>query len=251
MLDNQGDCKVCKDGRGLGFDLCMAFQPIIDCEDRTVYAHEALVRGPNGEGAGWVFERITRSNRYQFDQACRVKAIEWAARLGMESRLSINFMPNAVYEPERCIQTTLKAAKDHDFPLDQLIFEVTESERVDDVPHLNNIITYYREHGFLTAIDDFGAGYAGLNFLAELRTDLVKLDMGLIRDIDSSRTRQAVVQAIVAVCKELSIIPVAEGIETRAELDALKDMGIRLFQGYLIAQPAFQSLPEIDWEAIK
>ncbi len=251
MQENQDDCKVCKDGKGLGFELSMAFQPIVDCEKRTVYGHEALVRGPDGEGAGWVFEKINNSNRYQFDQTCRVKAIEWASRLGMESRLSINFMPNAVYEPERCIRTTLRAAKDHDFPLDQLIFEVTESERVEDVPHLNNIITYYREHGFLTAIDDFGAGYAGLNFLAELQTDLVKLDMGLIRDIDSSLTRQAVVRSIVNFCRELSIRPVAEGIETQAELNVLKDMGIKLFQGYLIAKPAFQSLPEIDWEAIK
>lgn len=225
----------------------MAFQPIVDLEAREVYAYEALVRGVEGQGAGWVFDQINSGNRYQFDQSCRVKAIEWAARLSIPCRLSINFMPNAVYEPARCIQTTLEAANKYGFPSDRLIFEVTESERVDDLPHLNAIITYYKNQGFKTAIDDFGAGYAGLNMLAELQTDLVKLDMGLIRDIDRNRTRRAVVQAIVSVCDELSIVPLAEGVETRAELDTLRELGIQLFQGYLLAKPGFQALPEIDW----
>ncbi len=229
----------------------MAFQPIVQADAREVFAYEALVRGPNGEPAGWVFEQVNAANRYRFDQACRVKAIEWAARLGMSCHLSINFMPNAVYEPERCIQTTLTAAAACGFPLDRLIFEVTEGERVDDVPHLNNIITHYRDQGFRTAIDDFGAGYSGLNLLAELRTDLVKLDMGLIRDIDSSPTRRAVVNAIVMACRELSIQPVAEGVESAAELKVLRDIGIDLFQGYLIARPAWKQLPAVDWSVFQ
>lgn len=224
----------------------MAFQPIVDLQTGDVFAYEALVRGPEGEAAAWVFEQINNGNRYQFDQLCRVKAIEWAARLGVSCRLSINFMPNAVYEPERCIQTTLEAASKFNFPLDKLIFEVTESERVDDVPHLDRIIRHYRDRGFQTAIDDFGAGYAGLNFLAELQTDLVKIDMGLIRDIDSSRSRRAVVKAIVMACRELDIEPVAEGLETRAELEAVRAIGIRLVQGYLLARPGFQQLPAVN-----
>lgn len=224
----------------------MAFQPIVDLQTGDVFAYEALVRGPEGEGAAWVFEQINNGNRYQFDQLCRVKAIEWAARLDVSCRLSINFMPNAVYEPERCIQTTLEAASKFNFPLDKLIFEVTESERLDDVPHLDRIIRHYRDRGFQTAIDDFGAGYAGLNFLAELQTDLVKIDMGLIRDIDSSRSRRAVVKAIVMACRELDIEPVAEGLETRAELEAVRAIGIRLVQGYLLARPGFQQLPAVN-----
>jgi EAL domain-containing protein (putative c-di-GMP-specific phosphodiesterase class I) len=229
----------------------MAFQPIVDTEQRKVFAHEALVRGAGGEPAGVVFEQVNNGNRYSFDQACRVKAIEWASRLGMATNLSINFMPNAVYEPERCIRTTLAAADEHAFPTDRIIFEITEGERVDDPAHLDKIIRYYQQQGFLTAIDDFGAGYAGLSLLADFRTDLVKLDMGLVRDIDRETSRQAIVKATLSVCETLGISPVAEGVETPAELHTLRDLGVTLFQGYLLARPAFEALPEIDWSCLE
>jgi EAL domain-containing protein (putative c-di-GMP-specific phosphodiesterase class I) len=228
----------------------MAFQPIVDIQARSVFAHEALVRGAAGEPAGKVFERVDQRNRYGFDQACRVKAIEWAARLGMETPLSINFMPNAVYEPERCIRTTLQAAERCSFPTDRIIFEITEGERVDDPEHLDRIIRYYQAQGFQTAIDDFGAGYAGLSLLADFRTDLVKLDMGLVRDIDSKPGRQAIVKATLSACESLGIRAIAEGVETPAELDVLREFGVRLFQGYLLAKPGFETLPEVDWSAL-
>ncbi|HSG53214.1 MAG TPA: EAL domain-containing protein, partial [Rheinheimera sp.] len=100
----QQTCQDCLSGQSLGFDIRMAFQPIIDWHSKNIFAYEALVRGPNGEGAGWVFERINDSNKYYFDQACRVRAIETAARLGCDRYLNINFLPNAVYNPETCIK---------------------------------------------------------------------------------------------------------------------------------------------------
>lgn len=247
---NTPGCTICGNGIDPGFKISMAFQPIVDVKQRTVFAHEALVRGPAGEPAGVVFEKVNNGNRYSFDQACRIKAIEWAAKLGMQSSLSINFMPNAVYEPERCIQTTLKAASTHDFPTDRIIFEITEGERIEDPDHLDKIIRYYQAQGFQTAIDDFGAGYAGLSLLADFRTDLVKLDMGLIRDIDSQASRQAIVKATLSVCDSLGIRAIAEGVETRAELQTLRGMGVDLIQGYLLARPAFEALPEIDWSVL-
>ncbi len=243
-------CRICAEGADPGFEISMAFQPIVNTTDRSILAHEALVRGIAGEPAGQVFEKVNNRNRYSFDQACRIKAIEWAARLGMKSNLSINFMPNAVYKPERCIQTTLRAADQFGFPTDRIIFEVTEGERVDDPVHLDKIIRYYQSKGFKTAIDDFGAGYAGLSLLADFRTDLVKLDMGLVRDIDSNPSRQAIVKATLSVCDSLGIRAIAEGVETRAELHSLRDMGVELIQGYLLARPAFEALPEVDWTAL-
>lgn len=248
--EQKAGCSICGNGVDPGFDISMAFQPIVDSEDRSIFAHEALVRGPAGEPAGKIFEQVNNRNRYSFDQACRVKAIEWASRLGMETQLSINFMPNAVYEPERCIRTTLQAARTHGFPAERIIFEVTEGERVDDPAHLDKIIRYYQAQGFLTAIDDFGAGYAGLSLLADFRTDLVKLDMGLVRDIDRHTSRQAIVRATLSVCESLGIRAIAEGVETRAELETLREMGVDLFQGYLLARPGFEQLPEVDWTAL-
>jgi len=238
-------CGECVRGADLDFEFSMAFQPIINTATGKVFAHEALVRGPNGAPAGSVFESVNPSNQYRFDQCCRVKAIELAARLGIGDYLSINFMPNAVYKPELCIRTTLAAAAKWGFPTDRIIFEITEGERIENPEHLKNIIKHYQKIGFKTAIDDFGAGFAGLNLLADFRTDIVKLDMALVRDIDTSLPRRAIIRGIMQVAEELSTQVIAEGVETIAEWQCLEDLGVEYFQGFLFARPSFESLAEI------
>ena len=240
-------CSACRDGKGLDFPISMAFQPIINLSTGTIFAHEALVRGAAGESAGSVLGRLNKEGMYPFDQACRITALEWAAKLQVPAMVSINFMPNAVYKPETCIRATLEAAKRFNFPLERIIFEVTEQEQVLDIDHLTNILRAYRKQGFMTAIDDFGAGYAGLNLLADFQPDLIKLDMHLIRDIDKDSVRQILVEATLMMCRNLNIRVIAEGIETVGELHALRDMGVELFQGYLLAKPGFESLPEVNW----
>ena len=244
-----GKCGSCHDSAPLDFGFEYAYQPIVDLTTRSIYAHEALVRGPNGESAASVLAQVTDANRYRFDQACRVKAVAGAARLGMQEFLSINFLPNAVYRPEVCIRSTLDAARLHHFPTDKIIFEVTEGERVQDRPHLVNIFREYRRFGFQTAIDDFGAGYAGLNLLAEYQPDIIKIDMDLVRNIDTDLPRQAIVRSIASLCRELGIKLLAEGIETRAERDFLASCGILLMQGYWFSKPVFQGLGVISDEA--
>ena len=165
----------------------MAFQPIVDIVDGSPFAYEALVRGPSGESALSVLSQVSDANRYAFDQQCRVKAIETAAKAGLidtPARLSINFLPNAVYSPAACIQLTLKTARATDFPTDRLIFEFTENEEMTDPDHVAGIIATYQKMGFGTALDDFGAGHAGLNLLARFQPDIIKLDMELIRGLD-------------------------------------------------------------------
>jgi EAL domain-containing protein (putative c-di-GMP-specific phosphodiesterase class I) len=240
-------CSACRDGKALDFPISVAFQPIVDLRTRSVFAHESLVRGPDGQSAGSVLSQINADNLYPFDQMCRIKALEWAARLQIPALLSINFMPNAVYKPETCIRATLEAAERYTFPLDRIIFEVTEQEQVLDIDHLTGILRAYRKQGFKTAIDDFGAGYAGLNLLADFQPDLIKLDMGLIRGIDQDHVRQVLVEGTVKMCRTLGIEVIAEGVETLGELQALQSLGIDLFQGYLLARPGFESLPEITY----
>lgn len=242
-------CRRCADAGALGFDFTHAFQPIVDIASGEVFANEALVRPLDADGGGNsaapVLKRVDARNRYRFDQASRVKAIQLAAALGMETRLSINFLPNAVYEPENCIQATLAAAHTCRFPLERLIFEVTEVEKVSDKAHLQAIITEYKRQGFLTAIDDFGAGYAGLNLLADFEPDLLKLDRELITEIDRDSRRRAIVKSIVGVCRDLGIEPIAEGVESRDEMLGLADQGITLFQGYYFARPEREALPAV------
>ncbi|MDX2220584.1 MAG: EAL domain-containing protein [Burkholderiales bacterium] len=242
-------CDDCQCDAALGFQFEFAFQPIVDLSTGRVFAQEALVRGPGGESAASVLSAVNDSNRYKFDQACRVKAVKGAKRLGIDTLdqyVSINFLPNAVYEPERCIRTTLEAAKASEFPLSRIIFEVTEVEKIQDRAHLAGIIKAYKTFGFLTAIDDFGAGYSGLNLLAEYQPDLIKIDMELVRGIESSRPKRAILSGILSVCEELGIRVIAEGIETRAERDCLLDAGIELMQGYFFAQPAFRALATVE-----
>lgn len=242
-------CVQCRQGQKLGFELRFAFQPIVDVLARKTVAHEALVRGPNGEGAADVLKRVTRENLYLFDQACRVEAVRAAARLGIRERISINFLPNAVYHPDTCIRTTLAVARECDFPIANIIFEVTEGERVQDRDHLVRIIRAYDEMGFSTAIDDFGAGYAGLELLSDYQPDILKLDMHLVRGIEASRPRQAILKGVQAMCAGLDIELLAEGIETPAERDYLAAAGVRLMQGYLFGKPALDAVAEIDARA--
>ena len=244
--DADSRCQDCGTTERLGFLFDYAYQPIVDVATRTVYGHEALVRGPHGEGAMSVLSQVNEKNRYRFDQACRVKAIKTAAQLGIRERISINFLPNAIYKPEICIRTTLEAASAHGFPLDRIIFEVTEGERVEDGPWLAEILREYKRCGLLTAIDDFGAGYAGLTLLAGFQPDLIKIDMELVRHIDRSSSRQAIVRGMVRICADLGVQVIAEGIETSGERDFLSDAGIHLMQGYLFSRPVFQGVGEID-----
>ena len=247
--NSSSGCGACRDRVDL-FDFTMAFQPIVHLPSRTVYAHEALVRGRQGEGARSILSQVVAENRYSFDQECRVKAIELAARLGMRSKLSINFLPNAVYRADACIRLTLTTAEKTGFPVENIIFELTEDERSNDLPHLTSIFTEYKRRGFITAIDDFGAGFAGFDFLAAFQPDVIKLDMHLVRDVDSHRARRAIVAGMVGICRELDIRVIGEGVETRAELDTLASLGVELFQGYLFARPALEALPEVDWRAL-
>lgn len=206
------------------------------------------MRGGDGSGASGVLSMVDPANRYAFDQLCRVRAIELASELFPRAEspyLSINFMPNAVYEPRACIRQTLETARRTDFPLDRIIFEFTEVEKL-DTDHILNILRSYREIGFKTAIDDFGAGFSGLNLLARFQPDLVKLDMDLIRGIDTDPVKRVVVRHTLAMLADLGITVVCEGIETIGELQVLTDLGVHLIQGYYIARPTFEGLSPVS-----
>lgn len=240
-------CSGCQDGAELDFDFVMAFQPIVDVSTGRVWGYEALVRGPNGESAGSILGKVNDQNRYRFDQQCRVKAITTAGRLfdDPDLRLSINFMPNAVYEPAACIRTSLLAAAQVGFAHDRIMFEFTENEKM-DVAHVTRIVNEYKRFGFITALDDFGSGYAGLGLLSMFQPDLIKIDMALIRDIEQHRPRQTIVAGVVAIARDLGITVLAEGIETDLELSVLREAGIALFQGYYFAKPAIGALPRLS-----
>ncbi len=243
--DDRG-CRNCA-GAAAPLPMTFAFQPIVDIRAERIFSYEALVRGPGNEPAVTILEQVDASNRYRFDQSCRVGAIALAARLGITANLNINFMPNAVYVPENCIRTTFAAAEEHGFPIERIIFEVVENDPLGDPARLIEIMREYKRFGFLNALDDFGNGYRDLALLADFQPDIIKLDMRLLRDIDHNAPRQIIVSGMIAMCRDLGITLLAEGVETFEEYAWLDDAGVTLFQGYLFGRPAFQAAEPVDF----
>jgi len=224
--------------------LSVAFQPIVDTVAGTVYSYEALLRGSGGESAGSLLAQVSPADLHRFDEACRDRAIRMAVQLGMKTHLNLNFLPNAVFAGENWMERSLEAALSTGFPLERIILEVTEGETIADPAGFARIVNAYRRQGVKLAIHDFGAGYAGLNLLAEFQPDLVKIDMSLVRGINGDGPRQAIVRGVAQVCDDLGIDVIAEGVETAEEYAWFSGLGVRLFQGYFFAKPGFECLPQ-------
>jgi blue light- and temperature-responsive anti-repressor len=231
-------------------DFSFAFQPIVDTRARAVYSHEALVRGLNNEGAYQVLKRYSGDRMPAFDAACRAKAIEVAVRIGVHTHLNLNFLPSAAFNAAVGLESTIEAANRHSFPLNRIIVEATEGEAFDDHAKFAKVVNEYRRAGMRFAIDDFGAGYSGLNLLADFQPDMVKLDMALVRGVQSHGPRQAIVRAIAQVCVDLGIDFVVEGVESVDEFSWFSELGVTLYQGYLFAKPMFEAMPPFDIPAV-
>lgn len=241
-------CATCDRGVIEPFPFTVAFQPIVDVVAGRVFAYEALARGPENEPASFVLNQLDAKNRYAFSQSCRIKEITMAARLGIverQAKLSLNLLPDTICESSACLQNILNTARSCNFPLENLIFELTEGQRVYDLKRLNSIVKEYRRHGFQMAIDDFGSGYAQLYLLKVFSADMIKLDMALVRSLDQRPAAYTIVRSMVELCVNLNIDVVAEGVETLEEYLALRQCNIKLMQGYLFARPMFEGLPSV------
>ncbi|WP_207484714.1 EAL domain-containing protein [Arenibaculum pallidiluteum] len=218
-----------------------AFQPIFD-RSGAAYGHEALLRGLGEDGAlvgGGRLIGVAEEAGMLFtvDQIGRRQAIEGAARAGLNGHLFVNFNPTSIYDPEACLGTTFDAVRRLGLNPRTVVFEVTESTQVRDRTHLLSILDYYRRAGFLVALDDVGAGFSGLSLLREVKPDVIKIDMDLVRDVDQDRFRQSIVTHLAAIARENGALILAEGIETEAEHRWLQGAGIDLFQGFGLGRP--------------
>ena len=220
-----------------------AYQPIIDTKAQEVVSYEALIRGARGESAFQILSAVPAAALYGFDAEGRLAAIEMAARLGIGCNLNLNFMPQSAVTSPGVLDSTLAMAKHCGIALERIVIEITETEAIQDHRQFAEWIDVYRRQGMKVAIDDFGAGYSGLNLLAEFQPDQIKVDIALMRQIQLNGPRQSIVRAIVGLCRELRIDVIAEGIESTDQLRWLEDEGVHLFQGYLFAKPGFECLP--------
>lgn len=221
------------------------FQPIVTAKDPNAaipFAREALFRMTDAKGQivppGRVFGIAGKSDLlFTLDLVARRSAVEGAARAKIKSKVFINFNPSAIYDPAYCLRTTAAAIRDLGMQPSDIVFELTETHRARDEEHLKGILKFYRSAGFGVALDDIGSGWSGLNMLHEYKPDYVKIDMDLIRDVDTDRFKQTIVTHLVSIAKELGITTIGEGVETESEAAWVREAGVDLLQGYYFGKP--------------
>ena len=221
------------------------FQPIVrmplNGETPEIFGYECLMRGEH-QGSVVAPDTMLQMARgagllFQLDLAGRRAAIVGAGRYKIQEKIFINFSPNSIYDPWHCLRSTVNAVEEVGLSRKQVVFEITESEKMPAVKHLQRIVDFYREEGFQVALDDVGSGYSSLNILAQLQPDFVKLDMGLVRDVDHDKTKAIVARKLIETVKEMELATIAEGIERVEELDWMREVGADFAQGFFFARP--------------
>lgn len=221
-----------------------AFQPIVHAERRAAVAYEALVRSVAGDSAERIITRIHPENRFQFDQACRIKAVQVAARMGLESGLQLNCTADSSEEVAAIAEITRQAAKHFGFPRERVVLEFGESGRLNTPDQYAGIRTITRFFGFKVAADDFGAAGTALGMLADFRPDQVKLHRNVVNGIHRSRTQQAMFKGIEGACATLGVDIIATSVDSASDFNWLRDNGVELYQGAYFAEPGFESVPD-------
>lgn len=214
-------------------DFAIHLQPIWSFLRKTPKALESLVRfgGPMARTPDvWFAEAAEVGMRVELELAVLRHALDVLAVIPPPVRLSINASPEAALDPRF-------AAFLFNVPLKRLILEITENARIEAYETLTSVLAPLREQGMALAVDDAGAGYASFQHIIMLKPDMIKLDMTLTRSIDSDAARRALASALIFFARETGAELVAEGIETEAELQTLKALGIHYGQGYLLGRP--------------
>ena len=225
-----------------------AYQPIVSLADRSVVAHEALLRGVVdgrevgggdlffvAESAGWL---------HRLDRIGRESAITGAGGWLAGADLYVNIAPQSVFRPQVCLASTERAAHDAGVPAAQLVFEIVESHAITDRGHLLSVLEHFRSLGWRVALDDVGAGWSSLSLLAAVRPEVVKLDKALVQELpdDGART---VLKAVTDLAHQLGAVVVAEGVETERLADEVTAIGADLGQGWLFGRPV-RPVPPVE-----
>jgi EAL domain-containing protein (putative c-di-GMP-specific phosphodiesterase class I)/ActR/RegA family two-component response regulator len=215
--------------------LWMAYQPIVRVLDRTIFGYEALLRSEEKAlpHPGAILDAAERLGRLDdLGRRIRAAACVPVAQAPPDAAFFINLHARDLMD-----DTLLSPRSPLSAIAERVVLEITERASLDQVKDARARVADLRRMGFRIAIDDLGAGYAGLTSFAALEPEFVKLDMSLVRDIDSNRTKEALVRSLVSVCRDLGMLVVAEGVETPAERDLLALIGCDFLQGYLLAKP--------------
>jgi EAL domain-containing protein (putative c-di-GMP-specific phosphodiesterase class I)/CheY-like chemotaxis protein len=251
-LDFLGIAGGASDRAGLeaGFERALSslwvdLQPILRSRDGSVFGYEALLRTrePTLPSPAEVLDAAERLRQLErLGRVVRSRAMEPLHYSSDDFSLFVNLHPEDLLDPELGQPESAFAKM-----ASRVVLEITERASLDNVANVRARVRELRELGFRIAIDDLGAGYAGLTSFALLEPDIVKLDMALVRSIDKKPVQQKLVSSMTSLCKSMGMLVVAEGIETCEERDALIGLGCDLLQGYLFARPG-PPFPQAVWE---
>jgi EAL domain-containing protein (putative c-di-GMP-specific phosphodiesterase class I) len=212
----------------------VAYQPIVRASDGSTFGYEALVRSrePGIASAAGLLDAAQRLERLNdLGRWIRHNAPTPLEGAASEAVLFVNLHPMDLLDPELGAESVLRAMSP------RVVLEITERASIHRIPDSAARVSALRAKGFRIAVDDLGAGYAGLSSFSHLSPDFVKLDMSLVRDIHENDTKRRVVAAMTALAKDLHMTVVAEGVEKEAEGEVLRSLGCDLLQGFLYAAP--------------
>lgn len=218
-----------------------AYQPILALKERTVLGFEALSRGPRVSGletADALFGAADRHHLHiELDRLCRRRALLSSGRIPSTAKIFVNTLPATVRDPEFRGRALIDFLDKAQVSPDRIVLEITEKLVIENYHLFREAMAYYTDLGMSFAVDDVGAGYSGLESIARLKPQFLKIDTGLVRDVHSSLVNREMVKAIIAMGEGIGSTVIAEGIQTDEEANALQKMGIDWGQGYLLARP--------------
>jgi EAL domain-containing protein (putative c-di-GMP-specific phosphodiesterase class I) len=234
---------------GVSAESCrFALQPVVNPGTHTIGYLEALIRSPSGGSPADYFASIPAEKLYEADLHAKNAAFALASQLDIgNAQIAVNLRPMSLVEVPSAVDILLEQIRRNGLVPEQVVVEVTEDEFISRFDEFEKAIHQLRYAGISLAIDDFGAGFAGLSLLARLQPDKLKIDRSLIEAIQTDGPKQAIVKAIINCCASLEITVVAEGVETAAEWRWLEAAGIQHFQGYLFARPLLNGIPAVAW----
>lgn len=222
-------------------EVAVLYQPIVSLRDFSIFGFEALssaVGGAGIESAEMLFALAEEVNlSTQLDRVCRRRALTNAQRWLGDARLFLNTNPRTVEEIGTREDALFHLFQNGGVPPNRVILEITERSAIGNMAVFEATLNRFRDHGIGVAVDDAGAGYATLNTIARLKPDFLKFDMALVRDIDKDRVKQELLATVQELGRRVNARVIAEGIETRAELETLVRAGVDFGQGYLLSKP--------------
>lgn len=221
--------------------LWLAFQPILTGDGRSVYGHEVLLRTdePNLTDPAQVLEAAELLGSLdELGRVIRLRAVEAFVQLPSEGLMFVNLHPTDLTDPA-LFETTEPLSS----IADRVVLEITERSSLEKLDGVSERVATLRRMGFRIAIDDLGAGYAGLSTFTQLEPDIVKLDMSLVRNLHRHETKRKVVRSMTALARDIGATVVAEGVESAEELDAVVGLGCDFVQGFYFARPERVSQP--------